>query len=240
MPGAGITSSLAPWIRLTISREKRSGSTRSSSPTVTSVGARTSRRGGRRVVTDQSLGRAAERVDRLLMRARLGGVEPAVHRPVVPDPRGEAPEVDGDEEVAGSNRPCAAAQIQLRKISCRKRSPRHQVPLRTRLRTGPGARARAPGRSHRPWTSRRRAHARARARPCSAIVSAAKSAIGNGPSGCRRPPTPRLSKVVTGSGRSPGPRPDRPSRRPRRRARRRTGRRPRRRSARPRGRRRAG
>ena len=45
-------------------------------------------------------GRAAEGVHGLGVGARLGGVDPAVHDPLVPDPRREAPQVDGDEEVA--------------------------------------------------------------------------------------------------------------------------------------------
>ena len=51
-------------------------------------------------MADQRLRRAAEGVDGLLVRALFGGGQPFVHRPLVPDPGREAPEIDGDQEVA--------------------------------------------------------------------------------------------------------------------------------------------
>ena len=87
-------------MRSTSAWEKRGGRTRSSSPTVTSVGRRDAADPVGGVVLDQRLRGAAERIDGLRVRACLGGREPFVHDPLVPDPGREAPEIDGDQEVA--------------------------------------------------------------------------------------------------------------------------------------------
>ena len=92
---------------------------------------------------------------------------------------------------------CRAAQIQLRKTSCRKRSPRHQVPLRTRLRTRSGCASASSCAIAPPIDDPTTCGRSSPTSSMSAIVSAAKSPIANGPSGVADRPTPRLSKVVT-------------------------------------------
>ena len=50
-------------------------------------------------MVDERLGRAGEGVHGLGVGACLGSRDPLVHHSIVPDPRREAPEVHGDEEV---------------------------------------------------------------------------------------------------------------------------------------------
>jgi hypothetical protein len=53
-----------------------------------------------RVVLDEGVGRAAERIDRLGVRTRLRGRQPLLHDALVVDAGREAPEIDDVEEVA--------------------------------------------------------------------------------------------------------------------------------------------
>ena len=183
-------------MRSASSREKRSGRQRSSSPTVTSVGHgdRADAIGG--VVLDQRLGRPAERVDRLGVRARRGRRQPLVHDPLVPDPRREAPEVDDDEEVADlvglPRRPDPAADDLVEEaIAAAPGAVEDEAAHLAR-----DAPARAPARSPRPSRSRRRARARCRARPSARPCRPRSSAMRYWPGGVADRPTPRLSNVV--------------------------------------------
>ena len=91
---------------------------------------------------------------------------------------------------------CRAVHIQLRNTSWRKRSPRHQVPLSTRLRTRPGCASVSSCAMAPPIEEPTTCGCSRPSASMSAIVSRAKSAIAYGPSGVADRPTPRLSNVV--------------------------------------------